>query len=247
MPETAREGRLAAAFVQLVDTSDDDYDVSHHLHSFVRHCVELLDVTAATVVLITAKGATRLEVATSDPHTHDLEFAGLAWDEGPGRDCLCHGGPVREISLSEPSSCTAWPRFVPEAESLGVTSVVTAPLSLRDQVIGVLTLCRDRRQPLAADQLRLIEGLARAAAIGVLQRRAAEERDTEAARIRAALRSRVVVEQACGALAQRRRITVDQALRVLQVYARNQRRRLTDIAREVVESTTDLAVSGSGA
>jgi AmiR/NasT family two-component response regulator len=55
------------------------------------------------------------------------------------------------------------------------------------------------------------------------------------AQLERALRSRIVVEQAKGILAERLRLTVDQAFELLRATARQNRLRIHDLARDVVE------------
>jgi len=50
-----------------------------------------------------------------------------------------------------------------------------------------------------------------------------------------ALNSRIVIEQAKGAVARALDVGVDTAFELLRGYARSRRRRLTEVAREVVE------------
>jgi AmiR/NasT family two-component response regulator len=63
-----------------------------------------------------------------------------------------------------------------------------------------------------------------------------------AARLQTALDSRVVIEQAKGVLAERLGFDMDTAFSTLRNAARRANRRLSDLAREVVESRgrTDL-------
>ena len=61
---------------------------------------------------------------------------------------------------------------------------------------------------------------------------------TVAEQLQAALNSRVVIEQAKGKLAERLSIGMDEAFGLLRVYARNSNQRLTDIARNFVDSAT---------
>jgi AmiR/NasT family two-component response regulator len=51
-----------------------------------------------------------------------------------------------------------------------------------------------------------------------------------------ALNSRIVIEQAKGAVARTFNVTVDEAFEMLRGHARTSRRRLTDLAHEVVTS-----------
>jgi AmiR/NasT family two-component response regulator len=59
--------------------------------------------------------------------------------------------------------------------------------------------------------------------------------------LQTALSSRVVIEQAKGALAERLGIDVDEAYRLLRRHARAHGRKLTTLAHQTVEGTADFA------
>ncbi|MFI8880675.1 GAF and ANTAR domain-containing protein [Streptomyces sp. NPDC055243] len=240
-----REERLALAFVDLADTLVQDFDVISFLHTLTEHCVDLLDVAAAGVMLATPAGRL-VDAAASDERTRQLELAGIEWDEGPCRDCFHSSLLVPDMALATASAQIRWPQFTPRALELGFTSVVSAPLRLHDQVIGALGLFRDQPGPLDAAQLRLGQALADTATIGVLQQRAVSEQMTVAAQLQAAVTSRIVIEQAKGFLAHRRGTSVEEAFTVMRHYARDHRMRLTDLARQVLEESADPSLLDRG-
>ncbi|MEU7161936.1 GAF and ANTAR domain-containing protein [Streptomyces chrestomyceticus] len=245
MPEPSHEDRLALAFVDLADTLVQDFDVINFLHSLTEHCVDLLDVAAAGVLLSTPQGQL-VDAAASDERTRKLELASTEWDEGPCRDCFRSRAPVAVDRLDAPPVQARWPHFAPAAVKLGFTSVAAAPLRLHDQVIGALNLFRDEPGPLPAAQLRLGQALADTATIGVLQQRAVSEQMTVNAQLQAALDSRIVIEQAKGFLAHRRQVEVEEAFTLMRCYARTHRIRLTEIARQVLRGTADSSLLDSG-
>ena len=59
----SREERLSEAFVDLADTLVDDFDVLDFLHTLATHCIALLDVDEAGLML--ADGSGRLVVTAS--------------------------------------------------------------------------------------------------------------------------------------------------------------------------------------
>ncbi|MFW6694135.1 ANTAR domain-containing protein [Streptomyces sp. MAR4 CNX-425] len=240
MSEESREEGLAAAFVELADTLVSDFDVEQHVRSLARHCARLVDVTAAGVVLAADTG-TAPTASASDEHTHALELAGLEWGEGPAADCRRTARELPPTALAHPRARAEWPRFTGRALELGFVLVAAAPMRARGTAVGALTLYHDRPGAPTAAQLRLGRALADVATIGILQQRALAERSAVAAQLQNALDSRVVIEQAKGALSQRRSIAVDEAFRLLRGHARNTRRPLTDVAREVVENGLDPA------
>ncbi|MEV6547697.1 GAF and ANTAR domain-containing protein [Streptomyces sp. NPDC051597] len=241
MRELPREEQLAAAFVDLADTLVQDFDVIGFLHTLADHCVHLLDVASAGVLLATPAGQL-VDAAASDERTRRLELASIEWDEGPCRDCFRTKKPVPDVALATLSARMRWPRFAPRATELGFTSVVAAPLRLHDQVIGSLNLFRDRPGPLDDSQVRLAQALADTATIGVLQQRAVSEQMTVTAQLQAALDSRVIIEQAKGYLANRRGTGVEEAFILMRRYARDHQTRLTEIARQVLQGTADTSL-----
>ncbi|MFZ3561148.1 MULTISPECIES: GAF and ANTAR domain-containing protein [unclassified Streptomyces] len=238
MAELPREEQLAAAFVDLADTLVQDFDVINFLHSLTEHCVHLLDVAAAGVLLATP-GGRLVDAAASDERTRTLELAGIEWDEGPGQDCYRTRKPVAYVALDTAAASDRWPRFVPRATELGYTSVVACPLRLHTQVIGSLNLFRDKPGPLGASELRLAQALADTATIGVLQQRAVSEQMTVTAQLQSALDSRIVIEQAKGYLAHRLDASVEEAFARMRRHARTNHLRLTEVARNVLRGTAD--------
>jgi AmiR/NasT family two-component response regulator len=76
------------------------------------------------------------------------------------------------------------------------------------------------------------------ATIGILSQRSRHQAELLTIQLQTALTSRVVIEQAKGALAERLRITVDQAFELLRTHARSQNLHLSDLAREVAQGGT---------
>jgi AmiR/NasT family two-component response regulator len=73
-----------------------------------------------------------------------------------------------------------------------------------------------------------------------MQERALRRAEELTEQLQFALNSRVVIEQAKGAVARTLDIGVDEAFEVIRQYARANRRRLTEVARETVEDQAAL-------
>ncbi len=78
------------------------------------------------------------------------------------------------------------------------------------------------------------------ATIGILQDRATREHELVAGQLQVALNSRVIIEQAKGILAERMRVTPDQAFIVLRAYSRNNSYPLTLLAGDVISGTAEM-------
>ncbi|MFE6892059.1 GAF and ANTAR domain-containing protein [Streptomyces sp. NPDC057694] len=238
MAELPHEEQLAVAFVDLADTLVRDFDVINFLHTLAEYCVNLLDVTAAGVLLATPQGRL-VDAAASDERTRLLEVASIEWDEGPCRDCYLTRHQVPHAPLNTANARRRWPRFAPRAVGLGFTSVVACSLRLHDQVIGALNLFRDQPGPLGPSQLKLAQALADTATIGVLQQRAVSEQMTINTQLQRALDSRIIIEQAKGYLAHRLDTGVEDAFARMRRFARTHQMRLTEVARQVLQGAVD--------
>lgn len=232
-----RERQLAKAFVALADTLVDDFDVVDFLHELTVRCAQVLGVSTAGVLLADQRGALRV-VAASTEQTRLLELLQLQTDQGPCPECFHTGRPVGVADLSTTTS--RWPFFLAEARHIGFASVHAVPMRLRTDVIGALNLFHTEPGALNEDTLRLAQALADVATIGLLQARAIHQREILAEQLQTALNSRIVIEQAKGVIAERRRVDMDESFTLLRSSARTTNRRLSDLARGVVDGSETL-------
>jgi len=230
---------LSEAFVELTDTMVADFDVIDFLHVLTSRSVELLDVSAAGLLLADSRGELRV-VAASSEAARLLELFQLQSDQGPCLDCFRSGRPVAATSLS---ADRRWPRFAAAAGQAGFSAVQALPMRLRNQVIGALNLFRDTPGAFDADSVHVGQALADVATIGLLHERSMRRSDTLNEQLQTALNSRVIIEQAKGKLAERLGIDVNQAFTLLRDQARNRNQRLSDLARAFVDGTQ--AITGS--
>ena len=80
-----REHRLAQVFVTLADTLVTDFDVADLFHDLAAACVDLLEVTAAGLMLVDVNGKLRV-MASSSERSRLLELMEIQNDEGPCLD-----------------------------------------------------------------------------------------------------------------------------------------------------------------
>jgi transcriptional regulator with GAF, ATPase, and Fis domain len=231
-----RQAHTASAFVEIVDTLVDDFDVIDFLHVLVERCVQLLGVAAAGLLLADGRGALQM-AAASTSESQLLELFQLQAGEGPCLDCYRTGMP---ISVDDLATHGKWPRFTAAAVEFGFAGVHALPMRLRTDIIGTLNLFTTEPGELAVDGLRIGQALADIATIGLLQQRAIHRRDVLTEQLQAALNSRVLIEQAKGLLAERLHVTVDDAFTVLRGSARNRNLRLSDVAQAVLDGTDEV-------
>jgi GAF domain-containing protein len=238
--------RLAQTFVELADTLVVGFDLMEFLQTLVERSVELLDVDAAGLLLADGRGALRL-VAASTEQARVAELFQIQNDEGPCVDCFRSGQVVSIGDIGAGDMAKRWPRFAPAAYQMGFAGVHAIPMRLRDQVIGTLNLFRTAPDGLDQAAARAARALVDVATIGILQERAVRQQELVAEQLQAALQSRVMIEQAKGILAERHRVTPDQAFLILRRYARNHNLPLTGLAMGVIQGSADIATGSSQA
>lgn len=226
---------LVATFVDLADTMVADFDVIDFLHMLTSRSVELLAVSAAGVVLADPRGELRVAAASSEA-VGLVELFQIQNDQGPCLECFRTGSPVAAADLNSPDP--RWPRFAVAAARAGFRSVHALPMRLRHDVIGALNLFGTGPGPFGPEDLRIGQALADVATIGLLQERSVRRSETAAEQLQAALTSRVIIEQAKGKLAERLSIDMERAFGMLRDYSRGSNQRLTDVARNFVDSAT---------
>ncbi|WP_277439304.1 GAF and ANTAR domain-containing protein [Streptomyces sp. SPB162] len=226
-----REQRLADVFVELADTLIDDFDIIDFLHQLSIRCVELLEVSAAAIMLA-LPGANLQPAATSDNRAEVSDLLALNQREGPALDCYRTGAPVGPFDVAR--STPQWPAFAGQARRAGFGVVCALPMRLRREVIGSLLLLRTGAAPLSGADVRLAQALADAATIGILHQQTLRRHAALTTQLHTALHSRIAIEQAKGVLAARWGTTVDEAFHAMRRHARAKRRLLSDVAHDIV-------------
>jgi len=235
---SAPDRRLARTLVTLADTLVADFDVVDFLALLTERTVELLDVDAAGVILSDQRGGWR-PAAGSSERAELVELFAAQTREGPCLDCMTAAAPVAVSDLADETA--RWPQFAPSAVGAGFRAVCAVPMRLREQSIGALTLLNHSPVDIAPESVEIGQALADVATIGILHHRAASRRELLAEQLAATLHHRTVIEQAKGVLAQYGNLDMHQAFTELRAHAHTQRRRLSDVARDLADGTIEPA------
>ena len=237
------EVELADVLVELADTLVDDFDVIDFLNVLTGRCVQLLDVSAAGLLLTDELGTLQV-VAASTERTRLLELFQLQTDQGPCVDCFRTG---LSVSVADLPMAGRWPRFAAAAAEVGFAAVHAVPMRLRKEVIGALNFFGTNPGALDDGKLRMGQALADVATIGLLQHRAIHRRDVLTEQLQTALNSRVTIEQAKGVLAERLHVDMDRAFEILRSHSRNHNRRLSELAQAIVDGSEHVPPDSSQA
>lgn len=234
---TIATDRLAEVFVDMADTLVDEFDLIEFLQKLTATTSELIEARAAGLLLADSAGRLQM-MAASDERAEMIELFQLQALEGPCLDSYRQGEPVVNADLRRAAG--RWPKFAPRAVESGYLSVHAFPLRLRGQVIGAMNLFGSETGDLSATDARVVQALADVATIGLFQERAIRHGEVLSDQLQSALNSRIVVEQAKGALAQIHSESPDQAFVRLRTYCRQNQLRLIDVARAVTNDDVTI-------
>ncbi|QCQ92966.1 GAF and ANTAR domain-containing protein [Rhodococcus sp. SGAir0479] len=210
------EGQLVRALREVAEALAPGFDTVDVLRILTDRTVELVGIDAAGILLADERG--RLEsVACTSEAVCTLEKLELEDAGGPCYDCFTTGRPL--VNLARDTASARWPRFQHLSGTVGFGAVHAVPLQLGDRVIGSLNMCCIAPGRLRAEDVETTRALVRIAAVGLLHQRTARSAQEEAAQLRHALTSRVVIEQAKGMLARGVGCTPTEAFDVLRRYA----------------------------
>jgi transcriptional regulator with GAF, ATPase, and Fis domain len=233
-------GKLLPTF--LVDLAENliDVDALELLTVLVERTVDLLGVAASGLLIADGQGQMQL-AASSSESARLLKLYQIQHDEGPCLECYRSGQPVSAGSMQEAGS--RWPRFAEAASDLGFVGVLALPLRLRGPVIGALSLF-DANGVLSDPRTHAVaQAMADVVTIAILQERLGRRREVLNEQLQSALTSRVVIEQAKGVLAARLNVDMGEAFERLRKRSRDDRRRLAEVAEEVVNAHSDKVLA----
>lgn len=230
MTDIPRETRVLHAVVSLVDSLLDDFDVVELLTDLTERCTQLLDISAAGLLLADPYRHLHLMAATSQ-RTRELELFQLQSDEGPCLDCYAGGEPISIADLA--TEHQRWPRFAPAAADAGFVSVHAVPLRAVGTALGALGLFGNHAGDLDDADLLVAQSLAHIASVAILQEHSPTPTSVPS-KLRTATTNQIVVEQAKGYLREYFDIPIAEAFVLLRRYAHAHGPHLTDVARRLI-------------
>ncbi|HET9007547.1 MAG TPA: GAF and ANTAR domain-containing protein [Actinomycetes bacterium] len=231
MPMSAHEVRQA-----LHDLGDLRYaagDLDDALRRIVQCTHELFAVDGASLMLIDPDQLLR-NVADSDERVGHLEELQIEHGEGPCIDAFDDKELVHAADLAAEKR---WPSFSPAAVERGLRAVLASPIPYNQMAIGVVAVFSATVRPWTPEGELALVAFTDLAALTIANTMQSEERGELASQLQRALDARVVIEQAKGALVARDGVTAGEAFEQMRRRARAERRRVVEIAQEIMSGT----------
>lgn len=201
-----------------------------------RLCEVAVEVTAmsgAGVMLLT-EGRPQASICSTDRVSSLIEELQYTLGEGPCVDAHYGGTVVAEPDLAA-AGASRWAAFSPPAVDAGARAVFGFPIRIGAVRLGALNLYRDRPGSLSDDQHADALVMADVAARDVLAAQADAPPGDLGTDLEAGTDQWLVVHQAAGMVSIQLDTTVEEALLRLRAHAFGTNRRVTEVARDVVE------------
>jgi GAF domain-containing protein len=170
-------------------------------------------------------------VAVSDKRVDHLEQLQIQHGEGPCIDAFEEKTLVDATDLADEGR---WPKFSPAAVERGLQAVLASPIPYNRHAIGVVAVFSAKVRPWSPEGELALITFTDLAAMCIANTMQSEERGELAAQLHRALNARVVIEQAKGALVARQGLSQREAFERMRQQARRERRRVADVAAEIM-------------
>jgi GAF domain-containing protein len=228
MPMSVREVRQTLH--ELGDLRFAAGNLDDALRRIVHATHKLFAVDGAGLMLIDPDQLLR-NVADSDGRVDHLEELQIDTGEGPCIDAFDDKSLIHAADLAAEER---WPKFSPAAVERGLRAVLASPIPYNQMAIGVVAVFSAKVRPWSPEGELALIAFTDLAALTIANTMQSEERGELAEQLQRALDARVIIEQAKGALCARDGVTAGQAFEQMRRRARAERRRVVEIAQEIM-------------
>ncbi len=214
-------------------------DLGDALRRIVSTTHGLFSVDGAALMLMDAELTLR-NAAVSDPRLDLLESLQVEHGVGP---CITAFQDKELVSCDDLADERRWREFSAKAVAAGLRAVLVSPIPFASDAVGVVAVFSAKPHAWTPEGELALMSFTDLAALAIASTMQSEERGESADQLQRALDTRVVVEQAKGVLMAREGVDPREAFERLRARARGSRRKLADVAAEVVR---DAAAGSQG-
>ena len=208
---------------------------SETFDDFAQQMAELAARTvpvAATCGITLSLDGRVVTVASADPLGRLLDEQQYDIDEGPCLEAVRTG---QAVSTPDVASETRWNGYPPTVLAHGIGSIYSEPLLVHGRALGALNMYAHAPGAFAPDEVKsLVRALAQLAAAGMAGALKNFDEITLTSRLRRALSTRGVIDQAVGIIMAHQHLSPEEAFGVLRRISQTRNVRLHEVARELV-------------
>jgi GAF domain-containing protein len=163
--------------------------------------------------------------------------------EGP---CITAWRQNTIVRVDDTATDQRWPRWSPSAATMGLKSVLSAPLQVSSQAMGAIKVYSDHPAAYDAADESILQMLSDQAAIVLSNVQGYFEAQQLGEQLKEALVSRDTIGQAKGILMEREGLGDEAAFAMLRLASQTKNIKLRDIAQAIVETTRGQATDPNG-
>jgi PAS domain-containing protein len=225
------------AIVELTQLPLHKQERSEILRQVARICDRALGPGVVLTVTVGEPAAPEVLASTAQD-AQIVDGAQVATGEGPCQDAWESGKTVVSEHLHDDSR---WPRLVARIKGVEVDGVVSVPVMIGDDVMGVLNIYLEPGRPFDEETADLASLLA--TAVGAILHEIDSKASLEALaeHLHAAMQSRAPIEQAKGLIMGARGCSAEEAFDILAAMSSRQNVKLRDIALQMIHAASDGA------
>ena len=226
---------LHSELAVLASRATGNFDLNEALHQLSLTAAAALGVEGAGVTLRMPGGRTEYLTAT-DAVTLHVEKKQDALQQGACVDAI---ESSEIVAVDDLEADQRWPDFAPFVLQAGFRAAAGVPIASQGRNVGALDLYATSSHAWTTEEFTAARVLADLAAGYLINTHLLGQAQTLAEQLQHALDSRVIIEQAKGALAARHGMTPDAAFEVMRSYARGGRTKLHEVASGVIAGHVD--------
>ena len=232
---------LERSLSELAAPSGEIEDLGGVVARVIAGAGTLLGVTGVGLMLFDPDAGALRYVASTDETARALELAQETADEGPCVESYLSCKPVRTDDIQADKR---WPQLGRALGPTGVRAVIGVPLRANGDAVGSLNAYALEPREWDTTETDALAAYGRVLETAVTSTLLAHENSRQSQlvdQLQAALDQRVRIERAIGVLMEREQTDSAGAFSALRSAARSSRRRVVDLADELLEGTTSSA------
>jgi len=224
------EGRVEASVERLHAADLRSGELEASLREVIAATQEIFGADGAGLMLLDDQDALHY-VGATDGRSAAFEAAQEECGEGPCVDSLVHGQVVSSPDLEDDDR---WPKLRALIGGVGIRAMLGVPIHLGGPSVGSLNVFRLEPSPWDDSEIAAIRAHGRVLEEVLAAAMLARSQDVIVQQLTQALESRVTIERAVGVLMARKSLDPTGAFNELRRTARSSRRRVQDVAEELL-------------
>jgi GAF domain-containing protein len=225
-----------SSLIATLDTLRAEHLQHDELESSLRRVIDatcaLFDVSGAGLMVVDDNDTLRY-VAATDGRSAALEAAQAETGEGPCVESLLKDEVVHTDDVTNDPR---WPTLSANIEGLGVGALLGVPIHVGKTSVGSLNVYTDAGCTWKDEEVEALRAFGLVVEELLAQALTSRQRHVLAEQLDRALASRVMIDRAVGVVMAERRTDPMSAFNILRTEARSQRRKVIDVAAEVLEA-----------